>query len=97
MTYLPGHACYRCLFPVIPGPESIPTCSQNGILGTVPGILGSLQASEALKFLTGTGHLLTDKLLHFDVLTMNFHTLHIKKNPKCPICGNEHTSSTFSQ
>ncbi|MDR1454526.1 MAG: HesA/MoeB/ThiF family protein [Tannerella sp.] len=87
LTYLPGTACYRCAFHSPPPPGAIPTCSQAGVLGAIPGILGAIQAAEALKFLTGAGELLTDRLLTFDARTMNFRTVRLKRNPRCPVCG----------
>lgn len=87
MTYLPGHACYRCIFQSPPPPNAVPTCSQAGVLGSITGILGSIQATEALKFLTGTGALLTDKILIFDAAQMEFRTVSLKKNKDCALCG----------
>ena len=69
----------------------MPTCSQAGVLGAIAGMLGTIQAAEALKFLTGTGELLTDKILHFDAKTMSFRNIEINKNPECPLCGNKPT------
>jgi molybdopterin/thiamine biosynthesis adenylyltransferase len=93
MTYVPGTACYRCVFGSPPPPSANPTCkqvncSQAGILGSVAGILGAIQATEVLKYLTGTGDLLIDKLFSFDAQTMIFRTLKTTKNPDCPVCGN---------
>ncbi len=87
MTYLPGEACYRCIFTAPPPQGSVPSCSQAGILGSVAGMLGTIQATEALKYLIGKGELLTNRLLIFDALKMKFRDVAIKKNPKCPICG----------
>jgi molybdopterin/thiamine biosynthesis adenylyltransferase len=89
MTYLPGTACYRCAFHSPPPPDAVPTCSQAGVLGAIPGILGAIQAAEVLKFLTGAGELLTDRLLAFDAKTMNFRTVRLKRNPHCPVCGEQ--------
>ncbi len=86
-TYIPGNACYRCLFNAPPPPNAVPTCSQAGVLGAIAGMLGTIQAAEVLKFLTGTGQLLTNRLLTFDAKSMNFRTVHTKHNHHCPICG----------
>ncbi|MCC8088869.1 MAG: HesA/MoeB/ThiF family protein [Rikenellaceae bacterium] len=86
-TYKPGHTCYRCLFHSPPPPDAVPTCSQAGVLGAIAGMLGTIQAGEVLKFLTGTGELLTDRLLSFDAKKMEFRTFKTKHNHKCPICG----------
>ena len=87
LTHLPGTACYRCAFHSPPPPNAVPTCSQAGVLGAIAGMLGTIQAAEVLKFLTKTGELLTNRLLTFDAKSMNFRTVKIKKNSKCPICG----------
>ncbi|MFT4071521.1 MAG: HesA/MoeB/ThiF family protein [Dysgonamonadaceae bacterium] len=91
LTYLPGHACYRCVFHSPPPPNAVPTCSQAGVLGAIAGMLGTIQAAEVLKFLTGTGELLTDRLLTFNAKTMNFRNVRLKKNSKCPVCGDHPT------
>jgi molybdopterin/thiamine biosynthesis adenylyltransferase len=88
MTVLPGQsACYRCVFQTPPPRGSVPTCSEAGILGAVAGMLGTIQAVEALKFITGVGSLLTNTLLNFDAKTMDFRKVRLKPNPRCPICG----------
>ncbi len=88
MTILPGRsACYRCIFPAPPPPGLVPTCSQAGILGAVAGILGTIQATECLKFITKTGGLLTNALLTFDAKTMIFRTIALRHNRKCAVCG----------
>lgn len=86
-THLPGSACYRCIFPDPPPKDLVPTCSQAGILGAVAGMLGTIQAAEALKYLTGAGELLTNRLLIFDALKMNFRLVKFFRNEDCPICG----------
>lgn len=92
MTVLPGSsACYRCVFHAPPPRGSVPTCSQAGVLGAVAGMLGTIQAVEALKFITGVGSLLTDTLLGFDAKTLDFRKVHFKRNVHCPVCG-EHPS-----
>jgi molybdopterin/thiamine biosynthesis adenylyltransferase len=88
LTHLPDTACYRCVFHSPPPPNAVPTCSQAGVLGAIAGMLGTIQAAEALKFLTGAGDLLTDRLLTFNAKTMNFRTVKLKRNPQCPVCGN---------
>ena len=89
MTVLPGKsACYRCLFDVPPPPEEILNCQQSGILGAVAGTLGTIQATEAVKYLAGFEEgLLTDRLLTYDAKTMKFHTIEINRNPECAACG----------
>jgi adenylyltransferase/sulfurtransferase len=89
MTVIPGKgACYRCLFNAPPPPEEILSCQQAGILGAVAGTIGSLQATEAVKYLTGFEEgLLVDRLLTYDARTMVFHTVAVKKDPGCKACG----------
>lgn len=87
LTFTPDSTCYRCIFDQPPPKGSVPTCSQAGILGAVAGILGTIQASEALKYIVGIGELLTNKLLTFDALNMEFRTINLKRNSNCPICG----------
>jgi len=93
MTYLPPHgglpgsACYRCVFKTPPPKNAVPTCSQAGILGAVAGMLGTIQAAEALRFLIGKGELLVNRLLIFNALDMKFRQADFKKNPDCPVCG----------
>lgn len=89
MTYIPGAACYRCIFPDQPNPENAPNGKQVGILGAVAGMLGTIQATEAVKFLTGIGKLLTNRLLMIDAMTMSFNTITVSKNCNCPICRNK--------
>jgi molybdopterin/thiamine biosynthesis adenylyltransferase len=93
LTHVPGEACYRCVFPKMPPKGAVPSCSQAGILGAVAGMLGTIQAAEALKFLIGTGELLTNRLLIFDALKMDFRTVYVKRNPECPVCS-EHPAIT---
>jgi molybdopterin-synthase adenylyltransferase len=88
MTVVPGRsACYRCVFPVPPPKNAVPTCSQAGILGGVAGMLGTMQAVEALKFLAGAGTLLTNAMLTFDALEMDFRKIRFHRNPSCAVCG----------
>lgn len=88
ITVKPGESpCYRCIFPGPPPKDAIPTCSQAGVIGVLPGVLGVIQATEAIKFLLGKGDLLTGRLLIYNALEMDFKEVLINRNPKCPICG----------
>jgi molybdopterin/thiamine biosynthesis adenylyltransferase len=88
LTIVPGQsACYRCIFPTPPPKDAIPTCSQAGVLGVLPGVIGMMQATEALKYLLDIGELLTGRLLVYDALAMTFRTVKVRRNPLCPICG----------
>lgn len=92
MTYVPGEGpCYRCVFKEPPPKDAVPTCKQAGVIGAMAGVIGCLQAMEAVKYLTGAGELLTGKLLTYDALTMNFHTVKLPKNDHCAVCGPEPT------
>ena len=95
MTYVPGHACYRCIFPNPPPKGAVPSCSQAGILGATAGILGTMQASEAIKYIIGKGQLLTNRLLMFNALSMEFRSVKVKKNLSCAVCGNYSTITTL--
>jgi sulfur-carrier protein adenylyltransferase/sulfurtransferase len=79
--------CYRCLFRDPPPPDLVPSCAEGGVLGVVPGLVGTIQATEALKMLLGLGETLVGKLLMIDVMNMSFRTLSIQKDPECPACG----------
>jgi molybdopterin/thiamine biosynthesis adenylyltransferase/rhodanese-related sulfurtransferase len=79
--------CYRCLFPLPPSAEEAPNCAEAGVLGIVPGIIGLLQATEALKLLLGLGDPLTGRLLHFDALSMRFRETRLRPDPECPVCA----------
>ena len=79
--------CYRCLFPEPPRPEDAPNCAEAGVLGVVPGIIGLLQANEALKLLLGIGETLAGRLLGFDALTARFHETRLPPDPECPVCA----------
>lgn len=83
--------CYRCLYAKPPPPELVPSCAEGGVLGVLPGILGSIQAAEALKLVVGRGEPLVGKLLLVDALDMSFTTLRLAKNPDCPLCGKRAT------
>jgi molybdopterin/thiamine biosynthesis adenylyltransferase/rhodanese-related sulfurtransferase len=87
----PGGPCYRCLYPEPPPPGLVPSCAEGGVLGVLPGIVGSIQAMETIKLILGTGEPLVGRLLLFDALAMRFRELKLKKNPDCPLCGNHRT------
>ncbi len=90
MTILPKEsACYRCVFHEPPPKNMIPTCSEAGVLGAIAGMLGTIQAAEALKYITGAGDILADALLTFDALPMNFRKVKLQKNPKCAVCSED--------
>ena len=82
-----GGPCYRCIFPSPPGPGEVPSCSEAGVLGVLPGLLGTLQATEAIKLATGIGEPLVGRLLLVDALSMSFRTLRVARDPRCPACG----------
>lgn len=86
-TWVPGVACYRCIFGGQPPLDVVPPASQAGVFGAVAGMLGTIQAAEVLKFFTGAGHLLTDSLLTFDARTMDFSKIRVKCRKTCPVCG----------
>ena len=83
----PGGPCYRCLYPEPPPPGLVPSCAEGGVLGVLPGIVGSIQAAETLKLIIGKGEPLVGRLLLFDALAMRFRELKLRKNPECPVCG----------
>ncbi len=88
ITVLPGEsACYRCIFNTPPPAGAIPSCSQVGVLGVLSGVIGTLQATEAIKHLLGLGKLLTDTLLTYDALEMNFRAVKLSRNSNCHLCG----------
>nr|MBA3718271.1 ThiF family adenylyltransferase [Actinomycetota bacterium] len=87
--------CYRCLFPQPPPPELAPSCAEGGVLGVLPGIVGSLQANEALKLALGIGQPLVGKLVLFDALTVNFTELEVRRDPTCPVCGDHPTITEY--
>jgi sulfur-carrier protein adenylyltransferase/sulfurtransferase len=93
-VFRPGRGpCYRCLFPAPPPPELAPSCAEGGVLGVLPGVIGSLQANEALKLALGIGEPLDGRLLLFDALTAEFNEVTIRRDPDCPVCG-EHPTIT---
>lgn len=82
-----GAPCYRCMSPVPPQPGLVPSCAEGGVLGVLPGLIGTLQALEAIKLLTGIGQPLLGKLLHLETLSMKFRTFNLRRDPDCPVCG----------
>jgi molybdopterin/thiamine biosynthesis adenylyltransferase/rhodanese-related sulfurtransferase len=87
--------CYRCLFPQPPPPELAPSCAEGGVLGVLPGIIGSLQANEAIKLITGVGEPLIGRLLLFDAQLTTFDEVSVKRDPTCPVCGDEPTITEY--
>jgi len=87
----PDGPCYRCLYPEPPPPGLVPSCAEGGVLGVLPGIVGTIQAAETLKLIIGKGQPLVGRLLLFDALAMRFRELKLRKNPECPVCGNHRT------
>jgi len=87
----PGGPCYRCLYPEPPPPGLVPSCAEGGVLGVLPGIVGSIQAMETIKLILGTGEPLVGRLLLFDALGMRFRELKLRRNPSCPLCGEHRT------
>ena len=92
-VFLPGQGCYRCLFPSPPPPGMVPNCAEAGVLGALTGLVGSIQATEALKYFLGIGESLNSRLLLIDALSMTFREVKLKRNPACPLCG-DHPSVT---
>ncbi|MBI4234495.1 MAG: molybdopterin-synthase adenylyltransferase MoeB [Chloroflexi bacterium] len=90
-VYLPGSGCYRCLFPKPPPPGAVPSCAEAGVLGALTGLVGSIQATETLKLILGIGQPLVSRLLLVDALSMEFRTVRIRRDPKCPLCGDTPT------
>src|SRR5580700_6786807 len=88
---MPDGPCYRCLYPEPPPPGLVPSCAEGGVLGVLPGIVGSIQAMETIKLILGAGDPLVGRLLLFDALGMKFRELKLKKNPDCPLCGTNRT------
>ena len=95
-VFHPKHGpCYRCLYPSPPPPELAPSCAEGGVLGVLPGIVGSLQASEAIKLVLGAGETLAGRLLLFDALATTFDEVTITRNPDCPVCGDAPTITDY--
>ena len=90
-VFIPGQGCYRCLFPAPPPPGMVPNCAEAGVLGALTGLVGSIQATEALKYFLGIGESLSSRLLLIDALSMSFREVKLKRNPNCPLCGDNPT------
>jgi len=87
----PGGPCYRCLYPEPPPPGLVPSCAEGGVLGILPGLIGLVQATEAVKLILGSGEPLIGRLLLYDALAMRFRELKLRRNPECPACGDHPT------
>ncbi|KTG12615.1 SAMP-activating enzyme E1 [Haloferax profundi] len=86
-TLLPEGPCYRCLFPEAPEPGTVPDCATTGVIGVLPGTLGCIQATEAVKIVLDVGEVLDGRLLFYDAMDMTFETVPYQQNPDCPVCG----------
>lgn len=96
MTILPGaSACYRCLFKAPPPAGMVPSCQEAGVLGALAGMIGTIQATEALKLILQIGKPLSDRLLTYDALTTRFRNVPLRRNPSCPVCGDQPTMTTL--
>jgi adenylyltransferase/sulfurtransferase len=84
---MPNGPCYRCLFREPPPPGLVPSCAEAGVLGVLPGLIGTIQATEAIKLILGAGDTLAGRLLLVDALRMNFRTIKLRRDPECPACG----------
>jgi adenylyltransferase/sulfurtransferase len=87
MTHVPGSACYRCLFPEPPAKKDVETCAMVGVLGSIAGMLGTVQATECIKYLAGVGQLLTNSMLTFDALSMQWNRFDFPHRTDCDLCG----------
>jgi molybdopterin/thiamine biosynthesis adenylyltransferase len=90
-VFIPGEGCYRCLFPSPPPPGMVPNCAEAGVLGALTGLVGSIQATEALKLILGIGESLNSRLLLIDALSLTFREVKLKRNQDCPLCGDNPT------
>jgi adenylyltransferase/sulfurtransferase len=91
-VFYPGHGpCYRCLYPEPPPPGEVPSCAEGGVLGILPGLIGCIQATEAVKLILGQGSPLVGRLLLYDALQMTFREFKVRRNPRCPVCGDAPT------
>ena len=86
-----GGPCYRCMFPEPPPPGMVPSCAEGGVLGVLPGVVGVIQAIEAIKLICGIGESLVGRLVHFDALKLKFREFKLRRDPKCPVCGDHPT------
>jgi adenylyltransferase/sulfurtransferase len=86
-----GGPCYRCMFPEPPPPGMVPSCAEGGVLGVLPGVIGVIQAIEAIKLIIGIGEPLTGRLVHFDALKLKFREFKLRRDPKCPVCSDNPT------
>ncbi len=91
----PGGPCYRCLYPEPPPPGLVPSCAEGGVLGVLPGLVGTIQATEAIKLIIGAGQTLAGRLLLIDALAMEFRTVKARRDPACPVCGDQPTVTTL--
>jgi adenylyltransferase/sulfurtransferase len=89
--YPPHGPCYRCLYPEPPPPGEVPSCAEGGVLGILPGLIGCIQATEGVKLILGKGSTLIGRLLLYDALSMKFQEFKVRRNPKCPMCGDKPT------
>jgi molybdopterin/thiamine biosynthesis adenylyltransferase/molybdopterin converting factor small subunit len=92
-VYLPGKGCYRCLYPAPPPPGMVPSCAEAGVLGAMCATIGSIQATEVLKLVLEIGEPLVNRLLLYDALTLEFRTVKVRRDPECPLCGDNPTIS----
>ena len=90
-TYIPGQGCYRCVFPEPPPPGEVPSCAEAGVLGALPGIIGTIQATEVIKVILGKGEPLAGRMLLLDALAMDFRIVKVRRNSRCPLCGDNPT------
>ncbi len=90
-VFVPGKGCYRCLFPAPPPPGLVPNCAEAGVLGALTGVMGSIQAIEVIKLILEIGEPLVSRLLLFDALSMEFRIVKLRRDPKCPLCGDDPT------
>ena len=90
-VFMPGKGCYRCLFPSPPPPGAVPSCAEAGVLGALPGMIGVIQATETIKLILGLGEPLVGRLLLYDAQSMEFREVKLRRDPNCPLCGDNPT------
>jgi len=90
-----GGPCYRCLYPEPPPPGLVPSCAEGGVLGVLPGVIGTIQATEAIKLIAGIGEPLIGRLMLYDALAMRFRELKLRRNPECSVCGDAPTITEY--